>query len=357
MRYLPAILIVITHCPAFCQDENQPVTSTTRPVIRSVSQTVSEEIPLVIAHRGASGYVPEHTLEAAAFAHALGADYIEQDVVLSKDGVPVVAHDVTLDRISNVSEEFPGRDVEGKFYVWDFSLAELRKLRITERRSADFGQRFPKESGAFRLSTLAEHITLIQGMNHSRQREAGIYVEIKNPAGHREHGLDASTAVLKVLSDFGYTDAEDRVYVQCFDEEEILRLRTELNCRLPLIQLMSRKPTAEEVERISKVADGLGLSIKAILKHSGGDAKPAITDVVKLAHRHSLIVHAWTFRTDALPEYCESPKALIDLLVRDAGVDGLFADQPDVVTAWRDALMKEQPQRGPFHLLRDRTKE
>ena len=76
-----------------------------------------------------------------------------------------------------------------------------------------------------------------------------------------------------------------------------------------------------------------------------------------MAHRHSLLVHAWTLRSDALPNYCESAGELIDLLVRDAGVDGIFADQPDVVTAWREALLKEQPQRGPFHLLRDRAKE
>ena len=324
---------------------------------RPISQTLSDEIPLVIAHRGASGYVPEHTLEAAAFAHALGADYIEQDVVLSKDGVPVVAHDVTLGRISNVAEEFPDRGVDGKFYVWDFTLAELRKLRITERRSADFGRRFPKESGAFRLSTLEEHLTLIQGLNHSRSREAGIYVEIKKPSEHRKQGLDASAAVVKVLSGFGYTDADDRAYIQCFEEAEVLRIRTELKCRLPLIQLMSRQPTAEEVERTSKVADGLGLSINAIVKHDGSDSKPEVTDVVKLAHRHSLLVHAWTLRSDALPVYCESAEELIDLLVRNAGVDGIFADQPDVVSAWREALLKEQPQRGPFHLLRDRAKE
>ena len=178
-------------------------------------------------------------------------------------------------------KSFADRGVDGKFYVWDFTLSELRKLRITERRTADFGRRFPKETGAFRLSTLAEHLTLIQGLNHSRRREAGIYVEIKSPAEHRKQGLAASEAVLKVLSEFGYSDAEDRAYLQCFDEAEVLRIRTELKCRLPLIQLMSRQPTAEEVERTSKVADGLGLSIKAILKHDGGDSKPEVTDVVK----------------------------------------------------------------------------
>ena len=323
----------------------------------TISQTVSEQIPLVIAHRGASGYVPEHTLEAAAFAHALGADYIEQDVVLSKDGAAIVVHDVTLNHVSDVEEKFPGRAVDGKYYVWDFNLEELRKLKITERRSAKFGRRFPMESGSFQIATLEEHLTLIRGLNHSRNRDAGVYVEIKKPAEHRRHGLDPSSVVLRILKDFGYENADDRAFVQCFEEAEVVRLRTELNCRLPLIQLASKMPSAERIKEIAKVADGLGLSVNAILQPTEDGSSAKATNAVKMAHEHVLMVHAWTLRTDALPGYCESSDDLINLLVREAGVDGIFADQPDVVTEWRTKLQNEIPKRGPFHLLRDHSQE
>ncbi|MEZ6127638.1 MAG: glycerophosphodiester phosphodiesterase family protein [Planctomycetaceae bacterium] len=101
-----------------------------------ISQTLNAEIPLVIAHRGASGYLPEHTTESAAFAHALGADFIEQDVVLSKDGVAVVLHDITLNATTNVAELFPDRAVDGKFFVFDFTWEELQTLSVSERQTA-----------------------------------------------------------------------------------------------------------------------------------------------------------------------------------------------------------------------------
>jgi glycerophosphoryl diester phosphodiesterase len=97
----------------------------------------AETRPLVIAHRGASGYLPEHTLAAKAYAHALGADFIEQDLVLTKDDVPVVLHDIYLDTVTDVAVRFPERKrADGRFYVIDLTLAELKQLRVTERFNA-----------------------------------------------------------------------------------------------------------------------------------------------------------------------------------------------------------------------------
>ena len=324
--------------------------------IRTISQTLSDEIPLVIAHRGASGYLPEHTTEAAAFAHALGADYIEQDVVLSKDGVAVVLHDVTLNATTNVADVFPDRAVDGKYFVFDFTLEELRQLAVSERHGSASGVRFPKQLGRFRIATFEEHIQLITGLNKSRKRNAGLYVEIKQPALHRKRGLDPSTEVLRLLKKYGYESAEDRLFVQCFEADEILRIRSELHCRLPLIQLLTGQPTAEELAETAKVADGVGVPISAVLT----DAKtgpPVVTKLVETAHQHVLMVHVWTFRTDDLPEYAESPEALLDLLVREARVDGIFADQPDVVLSWRKAVRKLGGIRGPFHLLHGRSEQ
>jgi len=344
------MLAEILPASAVAQPEKANAPSNDRATgLRAISQTLSDEIPLVIAHRGASGYLPEHTTESAAFAHALGADYIEQDVVLSKDGVAVVMHDVTLNSITNVAEMFPDRAVEDRFYVFDFSLEELRQLNVTER---DAKHRFPRQSGRFVIATLEEHIQLIIGLNESRRRNTGLYVEIKQPALHRKRGLDPSVEVLRILRKYGYTDADDRVFIQCFEKAEVLRVRTELNCRLPLIQLMSSTPSAQEIAEISKIADGIGVGISAVIA-SASNGKPDVTDVVALAHQNSLMVHVWTFRTDSLPEYSESATELLDWLVKEARVDGIFSDQPDVVLEWRRIANESGPIKGPFHLLRN----
>jgi glycerophosphoryl diester phosphodiesterase len=136
-------------------------------------------------------------------------------VVLSKDGVAVVLHDVTLNSISNVAEVFPDRAIDGKYFVHDFTLDELRRLSLSERNADG---RFPPGSGRFQIATLEEHIQLIQGLNESRNHKAGLYVEVKQPALHRKHGLDPSVEVLRVLKKYGYENAEDRVFLQCFEE-------------------------------------------------------------------------------------------------------------------------------------------
>ncbi|MDG1896665.1 MAG: glycerophosphodiester phosphodiesterase family protein [Fuerstiella sp.] len=325
--------------------------------LRAISQTISDEVPLVIAHRGASGYLPEHTTEAATLAHALGADFIEQDVVLSSDGVAVVLHDVTLEGITNVARLFPKRSRDGKFFVFDFTLAELRRLSISERYPRpdheNESHRFPQDTGRFGLSTLEEHLQLIKGLNVSRSRNVGVYVEIKQPKLHRQQKLDPSKEVLRVLGKYGYSNADDRVFVQCFDESEILRLRTELKCQLPLIQLLLDEPSGEDLARIAKVADGIGVRIDAVVDGISPDdpMHVRVSNVVKNAHQHAMMVHAWTLRTDALPDYAPSSKAMIDWLVREAGVDGIFTDQPDILLSWRQGVQAAGRLEGPFKLL------
>ena len=145
--------------------------------------TAVESRPLVIAHRGASGYLPEHTLAAKAMAHGQGADYIEQDLVLSKDDVPVVLHDVHIDTVTDVAKVFPARKrADGRYYALDFTVAELKRLRVSERFNAKTGARvfpgrFPAGLAEFRISTLEEELQLIQGLNQCTGRVAGIYPE------------------------------------------------------------------------------------------------------------------------------------------------------------------------------------
>ena len=155
-----------------------------------IEMAYAQDKPIVIAHRGACGYVPEHTLEAASMAHAMQVDFIEQDVVLSKDNIPVVLHDIHLDTVTDVAQKFPGRArSDGRFYAIDFALDEIKQLFVHERISlktgkAVFPNRFDASKALFRVPTLEEEIELIKGLNAATGRDIGIYVEIKKPAWH-----------------------------------------------------------------------------------------------------------------------------------------------------------------------------
>jgi len=306
---------------------------------------------VVIAHRSASGYLPEHSLAAAAYAHALGTDYIEPDVVLSKDGVPVVLHDIEIDTVTDVATRFPGRQrANGHFYAIDFTLAEIRQLRVTERFDPGTGQavfprRFPAGAAAFSVPTLDEFLELVKGLNRSTGREVGVYPEIKAPGWHRRHGLDISVIVLEALARHGYRTKEDRFYLQCFDAMEVLRLREELGFQGRLVQLIGRyadgEPgderhdnsillTREGLAGIAQHADGIGPSLAHLVSVSA-DGKAVPGELVKWAHEAGLVVHPYTFRADALPAFAGDAKALLELLFGTLKVDGVFADQPDIV--------------------------
>ena len=183
---------------------------------------------VVIAHRGASGYLPEHTMEAKAMAYAMNPDYIEQDLVLSKDNVPIVIHDIYLGDVTDVAKKYPERArKDGKYYVIDFTFDELRTLEVTERSSTKMGKqvypnRFPKGKSSFQLHSFQQEIELIQGLNYSTKQNIGIYPEIKNPAFHHRNGKDISKIVLQILSDYGYVTKEDQCILQCFDARELV---------------------------------------------------------------------------------------------------------------------------------------
>jgi glycerophosphoryl diester phosphodiesterase len=307
---------------------------------------------IVIAHRGASGYLPEHTLAAKAVAHAMGADYIEQDVVLSKDGVPVVLHDIQIDTVTDVAQAFPGRArADGRFYAIDFTLDELKSLAVTERgdqagRPA-FPGRFPRGASSFQIPTLAEEIELIQGLNLSTGREAGIYPEIKAPAWHRAQGQDISAIALGVLADYGYADPDDLVYLQCFDWNETQRIRGELGWRGRLVQLIGENDwreapgvdyhalrTAAGLAAIAQVAQGIGPSMHHVVPGVDAVGRPIVNNLVTNAHAQGLTVHPYTFRADALPDYAANLEEVLHIFLVDAGVDGVFTDFPDRAVAF-----------------------
>lgn len=305
--------------------------------------------PAVIAHRGASAYLPEHTLSAKAAAHLMGADWIEQDVVLSRDGVPVVLHDLHLDAVTDVARIFPDRRrTDGRFYVMDFSWAELRRLSVHERidpktGEARFSDRFPPEKRLFRIHTLDEEISLIQGLNESTGRTAGIYVEIKNPAAHREAGLDITRTVLEVLHRRGYRERTDPAILQSFDPGALRRLRSALDCRLRLVQLLAENDwgmsaadydamrAPDGLRDVAAYADGIGPWVGQVLTGVGENGRPEFSGLVANAHRAGLVVHVYTLRPDALPPGVSDFSTLLEFLFREGDVDGAFTDAPDRV--------------------------
>lgn len=289
--------------------------------------------PIVIAHRGASGYLPEHTIAAKSMAYAMGVDFIEQDVVLTKDNVPIVIHDTHLDTISDVANQYPDRARDdGRFYAIDFKLEEIKKLNVTERinlktKSAVFPQRFPISKSSFRISTLAEEIELIQGLNQSMGKNVGLYTEIKAPAWHLKEGRDISKITLDVLAKYGYKEKEHDVFVQCFDAAELKRIKTELNCKMKLVLLVEPK-TQVDLKEVAKYADGIGPSLSRILSIST-DGKIENTSFVADAHKEGLIVHPWTFRKDELPKGV-NVWTFMNSLFNVAKIDGIFSDFPDI---------------------------
>ncbi len=289
----------------------------------------------VIAHRGASGYLPEHTLEAKAMAHAMNVDFIEQDLVLSKDDIPIVIHDIYLDDVTDVAKKFSTRKRnDNRFYVIDFTFDELKKLQVTERFNPKTGKqfypnRFPIWKGNFKLHSLQEEIELIQGLNKSTGKNIGIYPEIKDPEFHQKEGKNLTKIVLKVLSYYGYKTKKDNCILQCFDAKELEKIRKELKSELFLVQLMEFKEETKQLKHFATYADGIGPWYKQILDNKV-DGKFTFTSLVSDAHKLALKVHPYTFRADDLDEFSSFEEMMQTLLI-DVNVDGAFTDFPDLV--------------------------
>ncbi|MEM7293351.1 MAG: glycerophosphodiester phosphodiesterase family protein [Pseudomonadota bacterium] len=198
---------------------------------------------VVIAHRGASAYLPENTLAAGAMAYAMQADFLELDVVMSRDGVPVVFHDLTLDALTDVAALFTDRSREnGKHYVVDFSFVELSRLTVRERTNdaaqPRYPKRFPPEYALFRIPSLEQALQMVRGLNHSGSHEIGLYVELKGPQWHEKHNLDITSAVIDLLHRYQYSDFGDKVFIQCFDAETLKRIKRNNLTSVRLTQLI-----------------------------------------------------------------------------------------------------------------------
>ncbi len=320
MKYFSLAILLVSLFS--CQTKEKPI-------------EIPMEKKIVVAHRGASGYLPEHTMEAKAMAYAMYPDYIEQDLVLTKDDVPVVIHDIHLDEVTNVAEVFPDRKREdGRFYVIDFTFEEIQQLKVCERFDHKTGKqfypkRFPKGKGKFRLHSFQEEIELIQGLNQSTGQNIGIYPEIKDPGFHHENGKDIAKISLDILREYGYTSKKDKCVFQCFDAKELERVRKDLNSDLFLVQLIEFPEETKQLNHFATYADGIGPWYKQIVdkKEKG---KWLFTTLVNDAHELGLQVHTYTLRSDQLGEF-SSFEEHVKTILFEAGVDGCFTDFPDQV--------------------------
>jgi len=320
---------------------------------------------LIIAHRGASGYLPEHTLEAKALAFAMRADYLEQDLAMTKDDVLIVIHDHFLDGLTDVDKKFPGRNrKDGRYYVMDFTWKELQTLNFTENFETKNGVqkqvypgRFPLWKSHFKLHTFEDELQFIQGLEKSTGIKIGIYPEIKAPWLHHQAGKDIATATLLMLKKYGYTKKTDMVYFQTFDYNELKRVKTELMPKLGMdlktVMLIAYNDWHETEEKdasgkwvnydynwmfkpgamkeIAKYADGVGPAWYMLLdEEKSVPGKLVYTPMAADIKTTKLELHPYTVRRDALPKCCRNVDELYAAMFKDCGATGLFTDFPDL---------------------------
>jgi glycerophosphoryl diester phosphodiesterase len=280
--------------------------------------------------------LPEHTLEAYALAIEMGADYIEPDLVSTRDGVLVARHENEISGTTDVAVRFPGRrttkvvdgDTVTGWYVEDLTLAELRTLRARERMPT----RSRANDGRFGIPTLDEVLALADTAGRRRGRAVGVYPETKHPTYFRSIGLPLEPGLLAALRARHLDRRDAPVFIQSFEAGNLRALRRETRVRL--VQLVSRaeQVTPTALREIATYADGIGASTRLVIP-----AAPAAkeTSLLRDADSAGLLVHVWTLRPDSgmlAPRYNGDPLAEVRELAA-LGVDGMFGDCPDQLVA------------------------
>jgi len=349
-------------------------------VLMTASGLAADTPPFVIAHRGASGYVPEHTLAGYFIAIQQGADYVEPDLVISKDGALLARHENEIGGTTDVAShpEFAARRttkvIDGEsitgWFTEDFTLAELKTLRARERLP-ELRRANTRYDGVFQIPTFDEVLDLVAAADAQRAANAraaglppptriGVYPETKHPTHFARLGLYFDDAMLDALRRHGYSKRSDPICIQSFEvgNLKLLRRRTDL----PLVQLVS--PTGQPADftaagdtrtypdlmsdaglrEIATYADAIGPHKAMIVNYASGKAQD--TGLARRARAAGLGVHPWTLRAENefLPVVLRSSgdvAAMGDLkseihALLDAGVTGLFSDHPDLAVRARD---------------------
>jgi glycerophosphoryl diester phosphodiesterase len=334
---------------------------TARAAPESAVQWASAQ-PLVIAHRGASGYRPEHTLASYELAARMGADFIEPDLVSTRDHVLVARHEPEISGTTDVASrpEFAGRRttklLDGVprtgWFTEDFTLAELKTLRAVERLP-EIRQHNAIYNGLFEVPTFAEVLTLRARLSHELGRRIGVYPETKHPSYFRSAGLPLEEPLVRQLRAAGLDRRDAPVFVQSFEAGNLLALRTRFGLRAPTVFLTSATgnpfgdPTSyaeyvtpEGLRRLSRCVDGIGPDKNQIIPRRADGSLGRPTSLVTDAHAAGLTVHPYTFRAENafLPTelHVGIEPAAFGRAVQEqsiflaTGIDGLFTDQADV---------------------------
>jgi glycerophosphoryl diester phosphodiesterase len=318
---------------------------------------------LVIAHRGASGERPEHTLASYELAIDEGADFIEPDLVPTKDGVLVARHENEISGTTDVADhpEFASRKatktIDGEevtgWFTEDFTLAELKTLRAKERLP-DIRPANTAYDGKFEVPSFAEILALVKRKDAETGRRIGIYPELKHPTYFSHLGFDTAKTLVGMLDAAGYRTADDPVFIQCFEIGTLARLRHMTGLRLVQLVDSEGSPadlpaveyatliTPEGLAGVAQYADAIGPDIRLVLKPDGSP-----TSLVADAHAAGLEVHPWTLRREnaflpPLLQNGDDPRArgkyeVLWNLLKAAGVDAVFTDNPADAVAARKA--------------------
>ena len=327
---------------------------------------------LVIGHRGASGYRPEHTLASYELAARMGADFIEPDLVVTADGVLVTRHEPEIGGTTDVADhpEFAARrttkTVDGTaltgWFAEDFTLAELKTLRAQER-IPDVRQENTIYDGRFEVPTFAEVLELRERLSDELGREIGVYPETKHPTYFAAQGRPLEPALVAALEEAGLNRADAPVFVQSFETTNLRALAEQLE--VPLVQLLSATGAPADLVAagdprtyadlvtdagladVAGYAAGIGPDKNQVIARNPDGSLAAPTGLVERAHAAGLLVHPYTFRNENqfLPDELRSgpdPAAYGDPFAEyaaflAAGVDGVFSDNPDTAVAARAA--------------------
>ena len=281
--------------------------------------------PIVIAHRGASGYRPEHTLAAYELAIRQGADFIEPDLVSTRDGVLVARHENEISATTDVADhpEFAARRsakvIDGIEHVgWfteDFALAELQTLRARERLP-DLRPANVAWNGRFAIATFQEILEL------AGRAGVGVYPETKHPSYFAGIGLPLEVPLVAALG----AGRPVPVFIQSFEAASLARLRTLTDA--PLVQLWAAAPL--DLAEVASYADGIGVHKDLVFPRDAAGRLGTPTSLVHDAHALGLVVHAWTFRAEPVFLPTDTDAATELMAFAAAGIDGVFADQPDL---------------------------
>lgn len=297
--------------------------------------------PLVIAHRGSSGYRPEHTLEAYRLAIEQGADFIEPDLVATKDGVLIARHENEISGTTNVAEKFPEREktktIDGeKIKGWfseDFTLAEIKTLRAKERLAI----RDQQDNFKYPVATFAEILTFVSEQQKLKGRTIGLVPELKHPAYFKSIGLRLENTFATQIKEAKLDKADSPMIVQCFELATLKELKKQVGTRLFFLLEGTKILSDNELKDLAKTIYGVGPEKSSLINADGSD-----NGRVAQFHKFGLKVIPYTFRKEEqfIGNFAKKDFTKELIAYYKLGVDGLFSDFPDLAVKARDEYLK-----------------